>query len=66
MKINCKGCNELVIEGELKNIENGKVFDTGLNKPQGTIIKNNSNNPKNWTGICSNCQSAESKQEASK
>jgi len=61
MKIKCKECGELVIEGDVKSVtkENGgtrTIFDTGIEKPLGTILKNNSGNPKDWTGLCSECQ----------
>lgn len=61
MKIKCKKCSEEVIEGEIKSVEkkNGgrkTIFNTGLNKPKGAILKNNSSNPKKWEGICSKCQ----------
>jgi len=62
MKIKCKECGAIVIEGDIKSVEkkNGgtkKIFDIGSdNKPQGTIFKNKSSDPKNWEGICSKCQ----------
>ena len=61
MKIKCKKCGEFVIEGEIKSIEKRNrgtkiIFDIGLNKPKGTILKNQSSNPKNWEWLCSNCQ----------
>jgi len=57
MKIKCK-CGEVVVEGEIVKRNNKKKFDINY-KPKGAIIKNNSNNPKDWTGICSKCQSAD-------
>ena len=65
-KIRCKECNEVVIEGEIKPIEKkdgGKktIFDTGIGKPKGTILKNKSSNPNNWEGLCSRCQRTQSK-----
>ena len=56
MKIKCK-CGTIVCEGEIVERKNKKRFDIE-GKLLGTIIKNKSNNPKDWTGICSKCQSA--------
>ena len=61
MKIKCKECGEQVIDGEIKSVEkkNGGrkiIFDTGIKKPHGTILKNGSNDPKKWEGLCSKCQ----------
>jgi len=61
MKIKCKTCREIVIKGEIKSVEkkNGgtkKIFDIGLDKPLGTILKNKSSDPNNWETICSKCQ----------
>lgn len=58
MKIKCE-CGKKVVEGEIVERKNKKKFDI-YNKPKGTIIKN-SNNPKDWFGICSDCQSNEDK-----
>ena len=63
MKIKCE-CGELVAEGEINLRENKvgvqkKKFD--MNFYRGTIVKNNSNNPKDWEGICSKCQSGSDK-----
>jgi hypothetical protein len=60
MKIKCKYCGNIVVEGEIVERENRKgnikrVFDI-FQKPQGTILKNKSNNPNDWTGVCSKCQ----------
>ncbi len=59
MIIKCK-CGKEVVEGEIvvRKTKRGdrRRFDI-KNKPQGSIIKNNSNNPKDWEGICSSCQS---------
>ena len=66
MRIKCRKCGAIVIEGDIKIVEkkNGgtkKILDTGLdNKPQGTILKNKSSNPNNWEGICSKCQETQS------
>lgn len=61
MKIKCK-CGELVVEGEIIERKNKKRFDI-LDKPKGTIIKNNSGNPKDWTGVCSKCQSSDKEEK---
>jgi len=60
MQIKCKNCGEVVAEGEVVSRKNGcgrtiKAFDL-FGKPNGAIIKNNSNDVKDWTGICSKCQ----------
>lgn len=52
MKIKCS-CGNLVAEGEI--IDNQK-FICGLDKPNGTIVKDNSKNPLKWKGICPSCQ----------
>ena len=54
MKINCK-CGALVVEGKIVTRKNKVKFDIN-EKPKGSIIKLNSNNPKDWKGICSKCQ----------
>jgi len=55
MKIHCS-CGALVVEGDIReNKKHRQVLDL-MSSPQGTIIKNNSNNPRNWTGVCANCQ----------
>ena len=64
MKIKCK-CGNVVVEGEIVIRENNrgnrhKAFDID-GKPNGTIIKNKSNDPDDWTGICPSCQKKESK-----
>ncbi len=52
MKIKCD-CGELVAVGII-----GDKNRFNLNgKPSGTILKNKSNNPNNWNGLCSKCQS---------
>ncbi len=71
MKIKCD-CGALVCEGDLIIVktERGtkKKFVGKLKKDydmvrelkmNGKIIKNNSNDPNNWTGVCSKCQSKE-------
>ena len=55
MIIKCR-CGKIVVEGEIVERKNKKRFDIKY-KPLGSILKNNSNNPKDWTGICSECQS---------
>jgi ssDNA-binding Zn-finger/Zn-ribbon topoisomerase 1 len=60
MNINCEDCKTLVVEGEIVIRKNKvgntkKVFDI-YGKPNGTILKNNSENPEDWTGVCSKCQ----------
>lgn len=55
MKIKCK-CGTVVVEGEIVERNRKKVFDIHSNKPKGTIIKNKSNDPKKWNGVCSGCQ----------
>jgi len=60
-KIRCKECMIVVIEGNIKSIEKKKggiktIFDIGSEKPNGTILKNKSNNPNNWKALCSKCQ----------
>lgn len=59
MKIKCK-CGKEVAEGEIVMRENNrgnknKALDL-YEKPKGTILKNKSNNPEDWLGICSSCQ----------
>lgn len=61
MKIFCD-CGKLIVEGEIVE-RKGKKFDV-FDKPKGTIIKNDSSNPSNpkeWKGICSECQSKKDK-----
>lgn len=55
MKIYCEDCDNLVAEGELKEGKKRKAFVLE-EKPNGTILKNKSNNPNDWLGICSKCQ----------
>ena len=52
MKIVCKECKNIVVEGEIVKRKNKQKFDI-FYKPKGTILKNNSNNPKDWKGLCS-------------
>ena len=54
MKIKC-ACGKVVVEGEIVERKNKRKFDINYS-PLGTILKNKSKNPKNWTGICSECQ----------
>ncbi|MBA7700353.1 hypothetical protein ES703_109064 [subsurface metagenome] len=54
MKIKCK-CRKVIVEGEVVERKNKRKFDVDY-KPLGTIIKNKSNNPKDWIGVCSECQ----------
>jgi len=55
MEIKCK-CGKLVCSGNIRESKKGrKAFDI-IGELNGTILKNNSKNPKNWTGVCSNCQ----------
>lgn len=59
MIIKCK-CGEIVAEGDIVSRENGRgkihnAFDL-IDKPNGAIIKNNSDKPQDWEGICSKCQ----------
>lgn len=54
MKINCN-CGETILDGEIGKGKKHVAFIT-RDKPKGEIHKNGSNNPKNWTGICSKCQ----------
>ena len=66
MKIKCKECGKVVIEGEIQSVEkrNGgrkNIFNTGLNKPSGTILKNKSSDPNKWHGLCSGCQATTTK-----
>ncbi len=53
MEIKCK-CGKVVVKGNIVERKNKKRFDINY-KPLGTILKNKSNNPKDWTGICSDC-----------
>lgn len=59
MKIKCMECGAIVIEGKIGDEDKNKFY-IGLDKPQGTILKNNSSNPKNWEGLCSKCQTMQS------
>lgn len=52
--IKCSKCNSDVVEGKIKD---NKLIIVGDIK--GTIRRNNSNNPKKWDIICSNCQRKE-------
>ncbi len=54
MKIKCN-CGKVVVEGEIIERKNKRKLDINY-KPLGTILKNKSNNPNDWTGICSECQ----------
>ena len=54
MKIKCK-CGKVIVEGNILERKNKRRFDINY-KPLGTILKNKSNNPNNWKGICSDCQ----------
>lgn len=56
MKIYCKKCGEIIVEGEIVQRKNKQRFDL-YGKLNGSILKNNSNNPEDWTGFCSKCQS---------
>ena len=62
MKIKCS-CGAEIVEGEIVERNNKKIFDIYY-KPNGTIVKNNSNNTKYWTGICSDCQSSNDKNKS--
>jgi len=60
MKIKCKFCGSEVVNGEVVIRENSKgvrrkKYDVNY-KPLGTILKNKSNDPQNWEGVCSKCQ----------
>ena len=64
MKINCNQCGELVVEGEMvmRKTRRGEKRKFDLNySPRGIMIKNSSNDPKKWKGICSKCQKKNSK-----
>ncbi len=61
MKIICD-CGNLIVEGEIKPNAKGKRRFFIEDKPKGEIYKNNSNNPDNWTGLCSLCQKNKSKE----
>lgn len=61
MKIKCKECKQIVVEGEIIERKNRKRFDISC-KIKGTILKNNSRNPDDWEGLCSNCQKMEAKE----
>jgi len=58
MKLKCKECKQIVVEGEIVERKNRRRFDISY-KPKGTIIKNNSRNSDNWEGLCSTCQKKE-------
>lgn len=60
MKIICK-CGNIVCEGEIKTNDKHKIRFYIKDKPDGTILKNNSNNPNNWDGICFKCQKSKRK-----
>lgn len=62
MRINCDKCGEKVCEGEVKKSDNDrKPRDIFVLQGQilGEIHKNHSNNPHDWSGLCSKCQSEE-------
>jgi len=64
MKIKCMKCKKEVVEGVIEQNEKGrKIFSLMNQKPEGIIIKNGSNNPKDWTGLCSECQKEKDKNE---
>lgn len=70
MKILCENCQDLVVEGEKKMRDkkrggNKFIFELS-SKPLGTIIKNNSNNPDDWKGLCSKCQKEKDKNKLNK
>ena len=68
MEFKCK-CGNVVAKGEIKIVES-KRFSKNLNmeivrrkkallleyKPKGTILRNNSKDPKKWSFVCSSCQ----------
>ncbi len=54
MKITCE-CGKVVVEGAVVERNNKPKFDM-YGKLEGTIIKNESSNPKEWSGLCSECQ----------
>ncbi len=58
MNIRCK-CGNEIVEGEIDKDKKGRKIFCIKEKPKGTIIKNKSKNPYDWTGICSSCQGAE-------
>ena len=58
MKIKC-GCGGIVLEGDVKSVETGRGVRNrfiSVFKPSGQIFRNKSNNPHNWTALCSKCQ----------
>ena len=61
MKIKCD-CGKVICEGETKIVETKrgkrKRYYMG-GEINGEIHKNKSNNPNDWTGICSDCQKNE-------
>ena len=61
MNLKCK-CGKIVVEGNIVERKHKKRFDVDY-KPLGTILKNKSNNPNDWTGICSDCQKKEVEDE---
>lgn len=65
-KIKCD-CGNLVCEGDvinqkflgkIKKVNLGLIRDLKMN---GELKKNNSNDPKDWSGVCSECQSKRDK-----
>jgi len=52
MDITCK-CGSLVVSGKYDMQEKKFIMDFDI---QGEITKNHSNDPKDWTGTCSECQ----------
>lgn len=63
LKIVCKNCGELVVKGMVANVPTKRGIKTKFmldesEKPQGQIMKNHSNDPYKWEGLCSKCQSS--------
>jgi hypothetical protein len=65
MEIKC-GCGNVVLKGKIEThtrqsksgkmlMRSKKVFVPD-DKPDGTILKNHSQQPDNWKGMCSDCQ----------
>lgn len=57
-------CGFVIIEGEIIPSETTgrECFQTSVSaKPTGTILKNNSENPRKWEGLCSECQKLQDK-----
>jgi hypothetical protein len=52
--IYCRNCKQEIARGEMKQVETprGRKWKFYIDTLNGTIIKNHSSNPSNWSGLC--------------